>query len=117
MSLLLSHSYYTHFLSSSSSSFPQTGELSGRPGSGLDMLFSEELEGLQKLLHFPEEVALKLTEVEYDLYYRVPPIAYIRHVTSDLRPPRHHTQPPGYTQTTVSHLTKRFKEVGGVWCS
>ncbi|XP_063888080.1 1-phosphatidylinositol 4,5-bisphosphate phosphodiesterase epsilon-1-like isoform X4 [Scylla paramamosain] len=85
------------------------GELTGRPGSGLDMLYSEELEGLQKLLHFPEEVALKLTEVEYDLYYRVPPIAYIRHVTSDLRPPRH-AQPPSYTQT-VAHLTKRFKEV------
>ena len=51
---------------------------------GPPMLYSDELERLQKLLHFPEEVALQLTEVEYDLFYRVAPIAYIRHVTTDL---------------------------------
>lgn len=64
------------------------------------------------MLHFPEEVALKLTEVEYDLYYQVPPIAYIRHVTSDLRPSSQHFS----TSTTmaVARLTKRFREVSYV---
>lgn len=77
------------------------------------MLYSEELEGLQRLLHFPEEVALRLTDVEYDLYYRVPPIAYIRHVTSDLRP-RASIQEQDHlfsAAIAVAHLTKRFKEV------
>lgn len=45
---------------------------------------SEELEDLQKLLHFPEEVALRLAETEYQLFYQVPPSEYLRHVTQDL---------------------------------
>ncbi|KAK4312307.1 hypothetical protein Pmani_016237, partial [Petrolisthes manimaculis] len=81
-----------------------------RAGGELGLLYSEELEILQRLLHFPEEVALRLTEGEYDLYYRVPPIAYIRHVTSDLRHP-HHQECYGGQASTIAHLTKRFKEV------
>jgi phosphatidylinositol phospholipase C epsilon len=45
---------------------------------------SEELEALQKLLHFPEEVALRLADTEYHLFYQVPPIDYLRQVTLDL---------------------------------
>ncbi|KAJ8673907.1 hypothetical protein QAD02_005169, partial [Eretmocerus hayati] len=45
---------------------------------------SEELEDLQKLLHFPEEVALRLTESEYQLFYQVPVNEYLRHVYQDL---------------------------------
>ena len=45
---------------------------------------SEELEDLQKLLHFPEEVALRLTETEHQLFYKVPPDEYLRHVAQDL---------------------------------
>ena len=85
-----------------------------RRSAGLGMLYSEELERLQKLLHFPEEVALQLTEVEYDLFYRVPPIAYVRHVTTDLR-----AQPSNITVQEnsesqpgcISSLIKRFNEV------
>jgi len=44
---------------------------------------SEELEDLHKLLHFPEEVALRLTESEYQLFYQVPPHEYLRHVAQD----------------------------------
>ncbi|ROT68308.1 1-phosphatidylinositol-4,5-bisphosphate phosphodiesterase epsilon-1 [Penaeus vannamei] len=84
------------------------GELVRR-GACLGMLYSAELERLQKLLHFPEEVALQLTEVEYELYYRVPPIAYVRHVTSDLRPRPHADNLPA--TPSVAHLTKRFQEV------
>ncbi|XP_064077346.1 1-phosphatidylinositol 4,5-bisphosphate phosphodiesterase epsilon-1-like isoform X2 [Macrobrachium nipponense] len=87
---------------------PRGGELVPC-GMGMGMLYSDELEQLQKLLHFPEEVALRLTEVEYELFYRVPPIAYIRHVTSDLRP-RDHNEHLSHT-ATVGSLTKRFNEV------
>lgn len=45
---------------------------------------SEELEDLQKLLHFPEEVALRLAETEYQLFYLVPPGDYLRHVEEEL---------------------------------
>ncbi|CAB0031787.1 unnamed protein product, partial [Trichogramma brassicae] len=45
---------------------------------------SEELEDLQKLLHFPEEVALRLAESEYQLFSQVPPEEYLRHVLQDL---------------------------------
>lgn len=33
--------------------------------------FSSDLEELQNILHFPEEVALRLTDAEYQLYYQV----------------------------------------------
>lgn len=46
--------------------------------------YKEELELLQSILHFPEEVALRLSEVEYALFYSVPPVDYIRHMTTNL---------------------------------
>ena len=33
--------------------------------------FSSDLEELQNILHFPEEVALRLTDAEFQLYYQV----------------------------------------------
>ena len=36
------------------------------------------------LLWFPEEVAMRLTEVEYELFKQVPPIEYLRHATLDM---------------------------------
>jgi hypothetical protein len=33
--------------------------------------FSSDLEELQYILHFPEEVALRLTDAEFQLYYQV----------------------------------------------
>lgn len=34
-------------------------------------VYSAELEALQKLLHFPEEVAIKLTQTEHALFCKV----------------------------------------------
>ena len=34
-------------------------------------VYSSELENLQKLLHFPEEVAIKLTQTEHALFCKV----------------------------------------------
>ncbi|KAF4517551.1 hypothetical protein B566_EDAN005115, partial [Ephemera danica] len=48
------------------------------------VVYAGELESLQKLLHFPEEVALRLTATEHQLFYQVPPIDYLRQVTLDL---------------------------------
>ena len=36
------------------------------------------------LLWFPEEVAIRLTEVEYELFKQVPPTEYLRHATLDM---------------------------------
>jgi hypothetical protein len=33
--------------------------------------YSSDLEELQAILHFPEEVALRLTDAEYQMYYQV----------------------------------------------
>lgn len=40
--------------------------------------FRDELLGLESILHFPEEVALCLAQVEYDLFYNIQPVHYIR---------------------------------------
>ncbi|XP_059056599.1 1-phosphatidylinositol 4,5-bisphosphate phosphodiesterase epsilon-1-like [Achroia grisella] len=84
----------------------------------------EELSSLKSLLHFPEEVALRLTDTEYQLFYQVPPIDYLRQVTLDLGgegvlgavSERHMIRraPPTHTQqakSTVRALIRRFNEV------
>lgn len=38
--------------------------------------FPGELEELQSVLHFPEEVALRMTDAEYQLFYQVNLSAY-----------------------------------------
>jgi len=48
------------------------------------VVYAAELEALYKLLHFPEEVALRLTATEHQLFYQVPPIDYLRQVTLEL---------------------------------
>ena len=63
-----------------------------------------ELESLQKLLHFPEEVALSLLEIENSIFYQIPPIDYLRQATFEsggTSSPRH----------SVHSLAKRFNEV------
>ncbi|KAG8036438.1 hypothetical protein G9C98_003760, partial [Cotesia typhae] len=60
-----------------------SNELEKRPQPQLPRS-SEELEDLHKLLHFPEEVALRLSESEYQLFYQVNPNEYLRHVAQDL---------------------------------
>lgn len=67
-------------------------------------LYKDELDALQNLLHFPEVVALELTEVEYELFYNVKPIHYIRQVTLNL------SSDPA-SNNAVKKLVKRFQEV------
>lgn len=67
---------------------------------------SDELEALQRMLHFPEEVAASLTETEYRLFYNVPPIDYLRQVTLDVGAPSN-----AAPKSSVRTLVKRFKEV------
>ncbi|XKL64543.1 hypothetical protein PGB90_004629 [Kerria lacca] len=67
-------------------------------------IYTIELESFQKLLHFPEEVALSLSEVENNLFYQVPPIDYLRQVTLDLGGPPN-------SRVTVRTLVERFNEV------
>lgn len=69
--------------------------------------YPKELEGLQKILHFPEEVAVLLTEVESRLFLSVPPADYIRQVTLDLsRGPSTNAK-----VSKVEDLIHRFNEV------
>ena len=106
----------------------------------LQVAHSEELEALQKLLHFPEEVALRLADTEYHLFYQVPPIDYLRQVTLDLGggigdvptpasglgPSDHSPQPAtesatsasaSATRPSVRSLIKRFNEVRSFYVS
>jgi hypothetical protein len=47
--------------------------------------YEQEFQELQFiLLWFPEEVALRLTEVEYELFRQIPPMEYLRHATLDM---------------------------------
>ncbi|XP_035226303.1 1-phosphatidylinositol 4,5-bisphosphate phosphodiesterase epsilon-1-like isoform X2 [Stegodyphus dumicola] len=78
--------------------------LSERQGLERYTVYKQELESLQTLLHFPEVVALLLTEVEYDLFYKVAPIHYVRQITLNL------SHDPG-GNNTVKRLVKRFQEV------
>ncbi|XP_021351592.1 uncharacterized protein LOC110449213 [Mizuhopecten yessoensis] len=69
--------------------------------------YSEELENLQRLLHFPEEVAILLTDMEHSLFNEIPPSHYIRQVTTDLS--RGSTV---YRKlSSVEDLIQRFNEV------
>ncbi|GJQ69274.1 hypothetical protein Trydic_g6413 [Trypoxylus dichotomus] len=75
-----------------------------------------ELEELQELLHFPEEVALRLADTEYQLFYQVPPIDYLRQVTLDLGGATGASADnlPSNSSTarsSVATLIKRFNEV------
>jgi hypothetical protein len=46
--------------------------------------FSSDLEELKYLFDFPEEVAIRLTEVEHEIFLSVPPLQYLRHLTLDM---------------------------------
>ncbi|XP_059477759.1 uncharacterized protein LOC132198045 isoform X2 [Neocloeon triangulifer] len=58
------------------------------------VVYASELEALYRLLHFPEEVALRLTATEHHLFYQVPPIDYLRQVTLDLATGATNPPPP-----------------------
>ena len=46
--------------------------------------FTAELEELKYLFDFPEEVAIRLTEIEHEIFLSVPPLQYLRHLTLDM---------------------------------
>jgi hypothetical protein len=46
--------------------------------------FSSDLEELKYLFDFPEEVAIRLTEIEHEIFLSVPPLQYLRHLTLDM---------------------------------
>lgn len=68
--------------------------------------YTTELESLTKLLHFPEEVALLMSETENTLFYQIPPIDYLRQVTLDMGGP-----PSPSPRISIRSLVKRFDEV------
>lgn len=67
---------------------------------------SKELEALQKMLAFPEEVAMVMTEQEHQLFLEVPPPHYVRQVTVELSRNYH-----AHGTRTVEDLIRRFDEV------
>ncbi len=73
--------------------------------------FPDELNSLQKILAFPEEVALKLSQLEHELFSCVPPVDYLRHCTTDLtsRNSLHYNE--NRLQNGVPSLIRRFNEV------
>ena len=89
----------------------------GADSSDLSSAFPECLQQLTKWLQFPEEVAAQLTESEHLLFSRVPPVDYIRQVTSDLtkQPPQTVTSAESrggqQTKPTVNDLVVRFQQV------
>ncbi|KAK6186334.1 hypothetical protein SNE40_008387 [Patella caerulea] len=68
--------------------------------------YSAELEQLQKMLHFPEEVALLMTKTEHELFMSVSPAQYVRHITVDLT-----RSSDSRTGLCVEDLIQRFNEV------
>uniref|UniRef100_A0A5S6QM85 Phosphoinositide phospholipase C n=1 Tax=Trichuris muris TaxID=70415 RepID=A0A5S6QM85_TRIMR len=69
-------------------------------------LYSLELERLQSVFYFPEEVAFQLSAVEYDLVYSITPMDYVTYVICDLNQVRLNLNP-----SEVRVLIKRFAEV------
>lgn len=69
--------------------------------------YSKELEHLRKRLHFPEEVAIMLTNVEHGLFNSILPAHYIRQVTTDLTRGSNVNR----KNSSVEDLIQRFNEV------
>ncbi|TMS36072.1 hypothetical protein L596_003331 [Steinernema carpocapsae] len=69
-------------------------------------LFRLELERLQYILHFPEEVAFQLSATEYQLFYGISPMDYVRYVSGDLT-----SVPVIDNPSPVRNLVKRLSEV------
>jgi len=73
----------------------------------------DSFQQLSRLMQFPEEVALQLTDVEHRLFSRVSAVDYVRLVTSDLtkQPLTLPTSTATKTHLTVSDLILRFQQV------
>lgn len=69
-------------------------------------LFRLELERLQHILHFPEEVAFQLSSAESAIFYNIEPIEFVRYVGSSIA-----KIPFAENSSPVKNLVKRFAEV------
>ncbi|KAG5673905.1 hypothetical protein PVAND_003906 [Polypedilum vanderplanki] len=69
--------------------------------------FSSDLEELQNILHFPEEVALRLTEAEYQLYYQTSVADFIIESIYDLQGKVNDER----VNSPIKNLRKRFDDV------
>jgi len=70
----------------------------------LDDTFASELDSLRRILHFPEEVAILLSDRENDLFYDVPPIDFLQQVSLD-------QDGANACNTSVKKLIDRFNAV------
>jgi hypothetical protein len=70
----------------------------------LDDTVATELDTLRRILHFPEEVALLISNKENDLFYDVPPLDFLRQVTLD-------QDGTNVCNTSVKKLIDRFNAV------
>jgi hypothetical protein len=73
------------------------------------LCFSSDLEELKSLFDFPEEVAIRLTEFEHEIFLSVPPLQYLRHLTLDMS-----FLPPNDTSIqgkSIRILVQRFQAV------
>ncbi|VDN04557.1 unnamed protein product [Thelazia callipaeda] len=69
-------------------------------------LFRSELEKLEHILLFPEEVAFQLSATEYKLFYEIQPMDYIRYVSSNLT-----SRSVAENPSPVRNLVKRLSEI------
>ncbi|XP_070497870.1 1-phosphatidylinositol 4,5-bisphosphate phosphodiesterase epsilon-1-like isoform X2 [Chironomus tepperi] len=69
--------------------------------------FSSDLEELQNILHFPEEVALRLTDAEYQLYYQTSVADFIIESIYDLQGKVNDER----VNSPIKNLRKRFDDV------
>ncbi|XP_055588696.1 1-phosphatidylinositol 4,5-bisphosphate phosphodiesterase epsilon-1-like [Uranotaenia lowii] len=61
------------------------GGVSTNPATSSSAPSFGELEELQSILHFPEEVALRITDTEYQLFYQVTPNDFINDAIDELQ--------------------------------
>lgn len=60
---------------------------------------------------FPEEVAFRLSEIEYNLFYQVQPLEYVRFVSCDLVSAELSADMKVKNPSLVQNLLQRFAEV------
>ncbi|XP_072041033.1 uncharacterized protein [Amphiura filiformis] len=74
--------------------------------------YQQEFEHCKQLLHFPEEVALILTDTEHRLFGTIPCGSYVRHVTNPGGGGTNQSQcSDEFGSKTVKDLILRFREV------
>lgn len=68
-------------------------------------MYGEELTKLEKLLEYPEVVAMRLSELEYELFNKIPALSYLVYATSSI------SKSESSEQMGTDILVQRFYEV------